>query len=136
MSYLLDTDIVIEYLKGTRRAVELVNGLRAEGLAISLVTYGEVYEGVYFGTSVSSAERGFRTFLRDVDVLQLNRAMMRRFGQLRGALRRSGLLIPDPDLLIAVTALHHDLVLVTRNVRHFERVPDLLRHPLPDVWQR
>jgi predicted nucleic acid-binding protein len=34
-------------------------------------------------------------------------------------------LIPDVDLLIAATALEEDLTLVTRNTRHFERIPDL-----------
>jgi len=34
-------------------------------------------------------------------------------------------MVQDPDLLIAATALTHGLTLVTRNVRHFQRVPDL-----------
>ena len=50
---------------------------------------------------------------------------MRRFARLRGELRQRGLLIPDPDILIAATALTHNLTLVTRNRRHFERIPDL-----------
>lgn len=36
----------------------------------------------------------------------------------------------DPDLLIAATALHHDLTLVTRNRKHFERIPGL------DLYER
>ena len=43
-------------------------------------------------------------------------------------LRRQGQLIPDLDLLIAATALAHDLTLVTRNRHHFERIPDLRLH--------
>ena len=39
--------------------------------------------------------------------------------------RRQGQLIPDLDLLIAATALHHDLTLLTRNIRHFNRIPEL-----------
>jgi predicted nucleic acid-binding protein len=50
---------------------------------------------------------------------------MKRFARLRGELRRQGQLIPDPDLLIAATALQHDLTIVTRNVRHFQRIPGL-----------
>ena len=48
-----------------------------------------------------------------------------RFARLRAALRQHGQLIPDMDLLIAATALDADLALVTRNVRHFERIAEL-----------
>jgi len=54
---------------------------------------------------------------------------MRRFAHIRGALRQQGHLIGDPDILIAATALHHDLILLTRNRRHFERIPDLRLMP-------
>jgi len=57
--------------------------------------------------------------------LPLNRAILERFGVLRGDLSRRGLTIGDFDLLIAATALHHDLTLVTRNRRHFSRIPSL-----------
>ncbi len=39
------------------------------------------------------------------------------------------MLIPDADLFIAATALHHDLTLVTRNLKHFERVPGIRLYP-------
>ena len=47
------------------------------------------------------------------------------FARTRVELRRAGRLIPDLDLLIAATAIHHDLTLLTRNVRHFGRIPEL-----------
>jgi predicted nucleic acid-binding protein len=48
-----------------------------------------------------------------------------RAAQLYADLRRQGKLIPDNDLLIAATALHHGLVLVTNNLHHFQRIPNL-----------
>jgi predicted nucleic acid-binding protein len=50
---------------------------------------------------------------------------MERFAETRAYLRKRGEGIPDFDLLIAATALHHDLTLLTFNLRHFGRVPDL-----------
>ena len=44
---------------------------------------------------------------------------------MRASLRQHGHLIPDMDVFIAATALEHDLALITRNTRHFERIPDL-----------
>jgi tRNA(fMet)-specific endonuclease VapC len=51
--------------------------------------------------------------------------IVERFARQRAALRRQGQLIPDMDLLIAATALEENLTLVTRNIRHFERIPEL-----------
>jgi tRNA(fMet)-specific endonuclease VapC len=50
---------------------------------------------------------------------------MKRFGQIRGQLRQTGQLISDFDILIAATALHYDLTLLTHNTRHFSRIPTL-----------
>ena len=128
MTYLVDTDAVADWLNGIPSAVQLLSSLRSQGLAISLITYGEIYDGVYSGRDAAVAERVFLRFLRLVAVLSLNRSIMKRFARLRGQLRRQGQLIPDPDLLIAATALHHDLVLITRNRRHFQRIPGLKLH--------
>jgi tRNA(fMet)-specific endonuclease VapC len=103
----------------------LLPTLQAEGLAISLITYGEVYDGIYYGRDPGAAERAFLRFLRGATVLPLNRSIVRQFALLRGDLRRRGLGIGDLDTLIAATALHHDLTLVTRNVRHYTRIAGL-----------
>jgi tRNA(fMet)-specific endonuclease VapC len=128
MSYLVDTDRVAGFLKGRTEDVQLLTELRTHGLAISLVTYGELYEGIYYGRDPHAQEQAFQQFLRRVDVLPLTRRIMQRFARIRGALRRQGLLIPDPDLLIGATALHHGLILVTGNRRHFTRIPGLRLH--------
>lgn len=131
MSYLIDTDAVADWLNNRPTVVSLLTALEPDGLAISVIIYGEVYEGIYFGRDPRAAERAFLRFLRVVTVLPLSRTIMKRFARIRGQLRRQGLLIQDPDLLIAATALTHDLTLVTRNLRHFQRVPDLKIHTEP-----
>lgn len=125
MSYLVDTDWVVEYLKGRAPAVQMLPALRHAGLAISLITYGEIYEGIYAGQDPGRHEAVFLRFLRRAQVLPLNRTILRRFAHLRATLRAQGQLIGDLDLLIAATALHHDLILMTHNTRHFNRIPDL-----------
>ena len=50
---------------------------------------------------------------------------MQEFAYLRGNLRAQGMLIGDLDMLIAATALHHNLILLTNNRSHFQRVPGL-----------
>lgn len=104
----------------------MLASLEDEGLYISLITYGEVYEGIYYSRNADASERIFLQFLREIEVLPLSKSIMKRFARIRGQFRAQGNLIADPDLLIAVTAIHHELTLVTRNTRHFQRVPGLL----------
>ena len=125
MTYLIDTDWIVDYLKGKEPAVPILESLAQRGSAISLITYGEIYEGIYYGKEHERHEKGFTGLLQIVDVLRLNQPILQEFAHLRGALRAQGQLIGDFDILIAATALQHDLVLVTHNLRHFSRIPNL-----------
>jgi tRNA(fMet)-specific endonuclease VapC len=131
MTYLVDTDWLASYLNGHQRAVALLRELAPLGLAQSLVTYGEIYEGIYSGPDPSVDERAFLNLLRVIPVLPLTKLIMRRFARIRGQLRQQGLLLGDADLLIAATAIQHDLELVTRNVRHFHRIAGLKLYQPP-----
>lgn len=85
MSYLVDSDWVADYLADRRYTVALLTELASTGLVISLITYGEIYEGVLYGRDPRQAEAGFDHFIRGVDVLPLTQAIMRRFAAIRGA---------------------------------------------------
>jgi len=123
MKYLVDSDWVVDYLSGKQQAISLLTVVWPDGIAISLITLGEIYEGIYYGRDPQRSEAVFRQFLRSVDVLPLNRSIMQRFARLRGDLRQRGQLIGDPDILIAATALYYDLILLTRNKKHYQRIP-------------
>jgi predicted nucleic acid-binding protein len=58
-------------------------------------------------------------------VLPFDREAAERYGRIRDQLERDGRRLPDPDLRIAATALVHRAVLITGNIRHFERIPGL-----------
>ncbi|CAN5685305.1 hypothetical protein BH24CHL1_BH24CHL1_08850 [soil metagenome] len=125
MTYLLDSDWMSNYLAQRRSAVAFIDPLVPDGLAISIITFTKVYEGIYFGRRPEHFEAVFLQFLEGVVVLELSQPVARLCARLRGSLRRTGQLIAFPDLLIAATALHRDLTLVTRNRQHFERIPNL-----------
>src|SRR5207248_4454548 len=59
-SYLIDSMRVMDALKGTPAARDLSTRLTNEPLAISLITYGEVYEGIYYGPSRRVSEEAYR----------------------------------------------------------------------------
>lgn len=125
MTYLCDSDWVIDFLKGRTEATALFGQLYDGGMAMSIMTFAEVYEGIYYGRDQMKHDAGFRALCRAMRVLGVNRSIARRYARIRGDLRARGLLIPQPDTLIAATALHYDLILVTRNLRDFQRIPNL-----------
>ena len=122
MKYLIDTDWVVNHLRGVERVTERLEELADSGLALSIISLAELYEGIYRSTNPDKAEKSLNVFLTAVTVLGINGAVCRVFGRERTRLRKEGLLIGDFDLLIASTCLHHNLILLTDNVREFERV--------------
>lgn len=92
--FLVDSDRVIDYLKGHPNVVALLHALATDGIAISIVTYGEVYEGVYYGRDPAHHEAVFRSFLSSTRVLGVSRTVARRFAVVSGELRLRGLPTP------------------------------------------
>lgn len=125
MNYLVDTDWLINSFRGTRLATETISRLRTEGLAVSIITVGELYEGAMTSADPAAELATFENLLEPFTTVTLDDVCMQHFAFLRSSLRRQGQLIPDLDLLIASTALRHDLILVTANRRHFNRIPNL-----------
>jgi predicted nucleic acid-binding protein len=130
VTYLVDSDWLIDAFLGVPAAVNLLARLRHEGLAVSIISYGELFEGAIGAPDPANELVRFRRFLARLALLELADSVMERFARVRAELLRRGQLIPDLDLLIAATALHHDLTLLTRNVRHFHRISDLRLYQL------
>ena len=125
MKYIIDSDYVADYLVAKPQAITLLSSLAQEGISISMITVGEIYEGIYYGYNPQQGQERFQKFLQTVDTYRLTQAIMQRFARIRGELRRTGQIIGDFDILIAATAIQHRLTLVTRNIKHYQRIPDL-----------
>ncbi len=89
------------------------------------MTVGELYEGAFGSSDVQGELVIYLRFLRPFTLLNLDDHTMKQFAALRANLRREGRLIPDLDLLLAATALRHDLTVLTFNIRHLNRVPGI-----------
>lgn len=122
MRYLIDTDWAIGYLRDIVPVADRVDALRHDGIALSIISLAELYEGRYVTRDPEGSERRLQAFLAGVTVLPLDDETCRVFGRERGRLRAAGMLISDMDLLIAATAAHHDLTVLTNNRTHFERI--------------
>jgi predicted nucleic acid-binding protein len=105
MSYLLDADWIISYLNGRSQAIELIERLTDEGLAVSIIVVGEIYEGLLTGPRTEERRAFFELFLRSVEVLSPDEAVADRYAEIRSQRRSQGQLLSDNDLWIAATAL-------------------------------
>ena len=121
-SFLIDTDWIIHYLNGQRETVKRLVSLRKEGLAISVISLAELYEGVYYSTNSEGDKKTLDDFLTGVSILGLEDEICKIFGKERGKLRKLKIVIGDFDLLIAATCLCYNLTLLTNNIRHFKMV--------------
>ena len=125
MRYLLDTDWVINWMNGKKVFLEKIEELRNNGLAISIISMAEIYEGVYGSKNPARHESVFTDFLSGVTIIELSEGVCKKFGELRNSMRKTGLLIGDFDLLIAATALENNFILLTDNEKHYKKIAGL-----------
>ena len=122
--YLLDTCICIELIKCNPTVIEHIRRVGEDACVISSLTIGELYFGAYKSGRTKHFE-DVQTIESLFDQYSIT-SCMKEYGEVRWQLERDGKMIDNMDLLIGATALHNDLILVTDNVRHFERIPGLM----------
>ncbi|MCJ7531435.1 MAG: PIN domain-containing protein [Anaerolineales bacterium] len=123
--YLLDTDICIYWLKGSQVVKDHLLNAGTEHIAISVITAAELYFGAYNSVRVKENHFHLERFLDTITILPLENYALQTFGVLKAELRKEGQALADFDLLIAATALAEGRVLVTNNIRHYERIPHI-----------
>ena len=126
MKYLIDTDGIINHLKGDERVARKLEELATEGMAVSAISLAEIYEGVYYSRDPVRSQELLEDFLApDLRILNVDREISKVFGKERGRLRKRKRMISDFDLMIASTCLRYDLTLLTNNRKHYEMVEGL-----------
>ena len=131
MPYLIDADWLIDYLAGDPTAIALLDPLIPAGVAVSIITYTEAYQGTLRSPGPSRAADELDAFLGAAPLLPYSVDVARRCARLREDLKARGKRARSRalDLLIAATALHYDLTLVTRNRADYDDIPDLQLFP-------
>ena len=127
MPYLIDSDILIAQREGQPGTLALLERLATEGLAISIITYMEVYQGTLRSPDPVRAQAGLATFLAGVPVVPFSLDSARHCAELREDLVREGRRVRSRalDLVTAAIALDHGYTLVTRNRKDYEDIAGL-----------
>ncbi len=125
VSFLVDTDCIIDHFNRVERVSARLEELHGTGLAISIISLAELWEGVLFSKDPRRSQAMLVEFLSTTSVLGLDAETCKTFGQIRGTLRARGRLIGDFEMLIAATALQHNLTLLSNNRKHFAQIDGL-----------
>jgi tRNA(fMet)-specific endonuclease VapC len=123
LKYLLDTNIAIYTIKNRPAAVRETFKRHAGQMAISTVTLGELIYGAERSSQPERNLADIEGFAARLTVLPFDEPAATHFGQVRAELYRTGKPIGPYDMMIAGHARALGLILVTNNVREFERVP-------------
>lgn len=128
MSYLIDTNVISELVrpKPNINVLSWFSSIPEQALYLSVLTIGEIRKGIEKLTDTKRREK-LRVWLEndlaerfDSRILDINQSVAERWGRLQNEMKRP---IPAIDSLIAATALHYDLRLVTRNIEDFKYPP-------------
>jgi predicted nucleic acid-binding protein len=126
---LLDTDAIIDYLKGFPSSVSFIQGLhqRGETLAVCDIVIAEVYAGLHPPDRAKAA-----VLLTSLAFLATTPAIAQQAGEWRYAFARQGIQLATSDTLVAATAYAHQAAIVTGNLKDYP-MKGVTVLPLPRV---
>lgn len=123
-SVLLDTSIIIDYIRGDRSLRPRLLSYPIPLTYVPLVVAGELYFGAQRALRREESLAQIRAFLTTATLLLPDQSTAEQYGKVKAELAQAGKPIPENDVWIAASARQYDLPLVTRDA-HFALVPRL-----------
>ena len=121
--YLLDTTACIAVIRGKLSVIGKIKSVGLKNCKVSEISIAELY----YGASKSGQEKLFddvKTILQMFKVIPVFPSLP-TYGEVKAHLETIGQRIDDMDLLIGSTALHNNMTLVTHNIKHLSRLPNV-----------
>ncbi|MDR0326942.1 MAG: PIN domain-containing protein [Planctomycetaceae bacterium] len=123
-NFLLDTDTCISLIRGNKIMRQKIARIGSEHCFLSEITVAELRFGAERSNQCEKEHRIVDLVCEEFAALTISKAI-RSFATEKARLWNIGQKVSDFDLLIGATALHHGLILVTNNTKHFERMQSL-----------
>ncbi len=125
MKYLFDTDILIYWLKGNQAIERKAVTTGLENIGYSIISLAELYFGAYNSEQIDKNLQAIQIVQQKLPLINCNDKSSQLFGMIKAQLKQQGNLIMDADILIGSIAQANELILVTNNTKHFQRIPNL-----------
>ena len=119
--YLLDTNICVFLLRGNLEVIDRFKEAGIDNCCISEITIAELLFGAECSSDIKHNKKLVESFCSELKVLPIYEAI-ETFAKEKTKLRKEGKLIDDFDLLIGATAKYYDLILISDNTKHFQRL--------------
>ncbi len=123
---ILDSDVIIDYLKGKKEAVEAVNKFGDEA-ATTEISLFEIFYGVYLNKNFDEEERlSAEEFFNSINVFSFDSGCGEISAKILASLDKQGLAIEQNDCFIASVTLKNGFnKILTGNKKHFNRIKGL-----------
>ena len=124
MKFLLDTNIVIDFLRGKKSIVEKIGRILPQGIGISAISLAELYHGVYKSSRPKYNLTKVDEFISvpGISVVDLDKQIAKHYGKMLAELESRGVKLAEVDILIAATAGEIGLTILTGDKKHFARL--------------
>jgi tRNA(fMet)-specific endonuclease VapC len=127
MKYLLDTNICIYWLNGENKIKDkFISTVEKNEIGISIITLAELQYGAYNSTRVKENLIKIEDFANAMKIFIINKECTKMYAKIKSILKKDGKILDDFDILIAATALSNNCILVTNNIKHFDRIEGLV----------
>lgn len=124
MKYLLDSNICIHFFRGKYRIFDKLSEIGIENCAISEITLAKLVFGAEKSNNPKKNHKLIEKFISQLTILPIFDAIP-NYGKEKARLQKLGKMISDFDLLIGCTAIESNLIMVTENIKEFERIEQI-----------
>src|SRR3989338_7103862 len=124
--YLLDTDILVSFLRRDQEAITAIDALKVQGINTSSITLHELFDGAFRAGNKDKALSGVIALANSINILYFDTECSKFSGKIKASSILSGNYPGEIDILIAAVALRNNLKLVTRNKKNFEKIHGLV----------
>ena len=126
MSFFLDTNICIYFLKGKfLKLLEYFKKISPEDIKISSIVKAELLLGAYKSNARVKTQEKVNKFLLPYQIIPFDDSCSMIYAKIRADLEKSGEIIGANDLILSATVLAHQGTLVTNNEQEFKRIKNL-----------
>ncbi len=126
LNYLLDTDILVNLLRGDAETIENMEqkNVTVSDASTSVLSIFELMEGAYLANSERELVATM-DLINNLQILDLNKRIASEAGKISSSLKKKGKSIGIGDILIGATAVVENKILVTRNTKHFSVISNI-----------
>jgi tRNA(fMet)-specific endonuclease VapC len=125
VKYILDTDILIYFLKGNVHVVNKMTRVDVNHLSTTIINHAELFFGAYNSAHKKQNLEKITAFLGNINILPFCIESSKIFAEKKANLKKESTIMADLDLMIASIAIKNKLTFVTNNTKHFARFDQL-----------